>query len=282
MVETIPVEDGLGPPVPRPPATAIRGDGTVALFFRQPRVLTPEAHGALRLLPHRDYRFAAETNAIPRGADEFAVAQAYYPIVFAAGDRPFPVAVLGLRDRQNLFVAADGAWREDSYRPAHVRNYPFGLAAVEGRDDLVLAIDEGAAVLSESEGEALFEDGRPSEPTQRAFRICLAISQQQNRARTFAAALLAADLLVENRAEWRRDKASAAQVFGGFRIVDEQRFAQLPDQTVLEWHRQGWLALVFAHLLSMQRWGALAVREAVAFKVASSPHASPVPEPTAS
>lgn len=239
-------------------AGAARGDGTLALFFRQPHALSAEAHGALGLLPVASYRFAAETNAIPIGADEFAPAQACYPIVFTASDPPMPVVVLGLHDRRNLFVDADGAWREGCYRPAHVRSYPFGLAAVEGRGDLVLAVDEGAGLLSPDGGEALFADGQPSETAQRALRLCIGIQQQRERVRAFAAALRAADLLVENRAEWRPATAAAAQVFGGFRIVDERRFHELPDATVLEWHRQGWLGLLYAHLMSMQRWPILA------------------------
>jgi len=36
-------------------------------------------------------------------------------------------------------------------------------------------------------------------------------------------------------------------------------FAQLPDALVADWHRKGWLALIYAHLGSLVRFRALLV-----------------------
>ncbi|MBV9552520.1 MAG: SapC family protein [Alphaproteobacteria bacterium] len=226
-------------------------------------VLTAETHGAMRLLPQRGYGFATETNAVPIGADEFIVAQAHYPIVFTASGEALAVAVLGLRDRENLFVTPDGVWQRGSYIPAYVRRYPFALVTIEGRTDRALAIDEDAGMLSEGEGEPLFEGTGPSAGSQRALNFCAAFQQQLDAARQLTAELEKTDLLVVNRAEWRRGAETVAHTFGGFRIVDEARFNNLPDATVLDWHRRRWLPLVHAHLMSMQRWRALAASASV-------------------
>jgi SapC protein len=221
-------------------------------------VLTAESHGTIRLMPQRGYSFASETNAVPLGADEFFVAQAHYPIVFTAAGEPTPVAVLGLRDKENLFVEADGSWRRGSYIPAFIRRYPFTLVTIEGRTERALAIDEDCGLLSATDGEPLFADNGPSPGAQRALNFCAAFQQQLNNVRQFTQALEKAELLVVNRAEWRRGNEAAAQTFGGFRIVDETRFHNLSSDMVLDWHQRRWLPLVYAHLMSMQRWRFLA------------------------
>ena len=43
----------------------------------------------------------------------------------------------------------------------------------------------------------------------------------------------------------------------GFTITDAARFASLDDARVIEWHRNGWLALVHYHLASLQRFNDL-------------------------
>jgi len=40
-----------------------------------------------------------------------------------------------------------------------------------------------------------------------------------------------------------------------------EKFAALPDETVVAWHRSGWLALVHHHLSSLARFSALVNRQ---------------------
>jgi len=41
-----------------------------------------------------------------------------------------------------------------------------------------------------------------------------------------------------------------------------EKFAALPDATVVQWHRSGWLALVHQHLMSPGRFNDLTRRQA--------------------
>lgn len=41
-----------------------------------------------------------------------------------------------------------------------------------------------------------------------------------------------------------------------------EKFAALPDATVVQWHRSGWLALVHQHLMSLGRLNDLTRRQA--------------------
>ena len=236
--------------------SATSKDANLPLFYRQPRILDSVKDAGLKLKQVRRFGFAAETNSIPLAADEFYVAQAYYPIVFTADDPAQPIAVVGVANRRNLFVGADGNWRAGNYIPAYVRRYPFIFASVEERQEYTLAIDEASDAFSKEEGEPLFADGKPTEITNHALQFCLAVQQQQQAAMQFAAALTEHKLLVDHRADLRAGQSASSLT--GFRIIDEVRFNSLPDEVILEWRKRGWLGLVFAQLMSMRRWEALA------------------------
>lgn len=228
------------------------------LFYNQLKPLSLQAHGGLRINPGKSVKFAAASNSIPVMADEFFVAQAHYPIVFTAGPQPAAVMVVGLQNGRNLFVTEGGGWRSDNYVPAYVRRYPFALANVGGSDNLVLAVDDTADILSSTEGAPLFENGQPSPIVQRALQFCGNVQRQFDIAQQFAAAVVGANLLTDKQVEVRSANRPTPYVFSGFGIIDEQRFNALPDAVYLDWRKRGWIALAYAHLMSLQRWRALA------------------------
>ena len=63
----------------------------------------------------------------------------------------------------------------------------------------------------------------------------------------------------------------------GFQVIDTERFANLDEAVVLDWHRRGWLALVHFHLASLERFGALLTLQAQAAATAE-----PATKPTKS
>ncbi len=66
-----------------------------------------------------------------------------------------PVALLGLRNEENLYIAEDGS-TDAHYIPAFARRCPFELAETGER---VIRIDASFAGFSCDAGEALFENG---------------------------------------------------------------------------------------------------------------------------
>jgi len=93
-------------------------------LYRSPVVLRFEQHRDLCVKPAGDYSFARDVNAVPISVGEFMPAIRNYPIVFAEGSLT-PVAILGLKQGENRFLTAGGAWRRDAYIPAYLRRYPF-------------------------------------------------------------------------------------------------------------------------------------------------------------
>jgi hypothetical protein len=224
------------------------------LFYRQVRMLNSVRDQDLCLVPPSNHGYAAGTNSIPLVAEEFFAAQAHYPIVFAGSENPTPVAIVGLRDNENLFVAADGTWRADTYLPLYVRRHPFIF--IKGDDGtLHLGVDATSPRLSAERGQKLFDANKPSALTSGLLEFCIAFSRQHDIAAALGAALHAHSLPVD----YRFDVTAAGQAHrvAGCRVVAEDRLAALPDEVFLEWRRAGWLPMITAHLLSLRQWEAL-------------------------
>ncbi|GAA0778660.1 SapC family protein [Brevundimonas olei] len=244
------------------------------LFYRDPQPLAAAEHGAWRL-KDGDVAFAAETAFVPVVVSEIAAAARSYPIVFSSGDGAQPIAVLGLEQR-NLFVR-DGRWAADAYTPAYVRRYPFGFIATVNPSGFALAIDAASerVAVSGEEGAALFENGRPTPLTQDAMAFCNAFQGEAAVTQAFGEALRVQNLLIDRRADATLPDGRKLGL-DGFQVVDTERFANLDEAVVLDWHRKGWLALVHFHLASLERFGALLNLQGQAATIAE--HAAKTPK----
>src|SRR5688572_27168835 len=124
-----------------------------------------KTHKVRLLAPGEAPPFVREGAAIPISHSEFVPAGRHYPLVFISpdGKNYTAVAVVGMKARENLFVADDGRWAGDVYMPAYARRYPFCMAkvnvnSVEQKNRLI-CIEQSA--LDES-GESLFDEkGQP-------------------------------------------------------------------------------------------------------------------------
>ena len=232
------------------------------LFYKSPEPLRADLHAGLRLSTAPDFRFTADTNAVPIMGGEFIAAGRFYPIVFA-GEPLMPAVVLGL-GAKNLFVNEEGLWAQPpGYIPAYVRRYPFTF--IQQDNNFILGIDMACSRVLQSgadyeNAQPLFADGgQPSQLIQECLRFCSALQADHAATLEFAAALKAQDLLVEQNAQAVSEHGRQYRV-QGFSVVDGARFQALPDAVVLEWHRKGWLGLVYAHLASLQAWQDLVAR----------------------
>jgi len=233
--------------------------GDLPLFYRRPEVLTPQAHGRVRLRREDSYRFAAQALCIPLMGSEFVHAMRSYPIVFAT-DTNVPVAVTGL-ERGNLFVRGDGKWTEGHYVPAYLRRYPFVLVSGPDGKEFVLGIDTASdRVITEgpelADAQPLFNGDAPSELTREVLSFCGAYQRDYDLTTAFCNALAEQGLLIDNQAKALLPDGRSFNL-KGFRVVDQARLMALSDAVVGEWFRKGWLTLVTFHLLSLERMNSL-------------------------
>ncbi|WP_411820037.1 SapC family protein [Hyphococcus formosus] len=236
------------------------------LFYKKPVVLSTKEHANWRIR-EGDYSFASDTVVAPVTATEFSMACHDYPILFA-GETAAPIALLGLKG-ENLSVL-DGQWDPLLYIPAYVRRYPFGSIQVQSENAPVLMIDSASERIinsnmndnQEPEGIALFEDGKPSAPLENLVRFCERFHSDAIVTKKFGQALIEADILVDRRADVTLPVSGDKLGVAGFRIVDPQRFDALPEATILDWNKKGWLGLVYLHLSSIDRFQRLMGRQA--------------------
>lgn len=231
------------------------------LFYRNPQPLDAARHKTLGVSANGDYKFSRTANLVILTAMEFALASRSYPIVFAANDDAMPVAIMGLRNGENLFVH-DGQWVKYTYIPAYIRRYPFAFLEAADKQTLTLCVDtEADAVIENADTKFFDDDGKPSKFTQSALEFCRSFQTQYNATRQLAALLRKHDLLVQRQADITMPGGAKSAV-QDFMVVDEQKLNGVPDDTYLEFRKSGILPFLHFHLMSLANFRDLAERAA--------------------
>jgi hypothetical protein len=218
-------------------------------------VLDAVNHADWGLNKNMNFSFAAGANALPLNIIEFPQAAHFYPIAFARDAVATPVAIVGVRGQENLFVGADGLWQPDVYVPAYVRRYPFILSESPDGKQLSLCADDAGGAIVKNGGDPFFAaDKQPSQLSKNAMEFCRSYHVAAKHTEGFGEALLKAGLLVERSADLTLKNGQKIS-FSGFRIIDEEKFNKLPENVLVEWRQKGWLAAAYAHLFSGLHWG---------------------------
>jgi len=245
------------------------------LFYGKPEPLSVEAHSGLGVDPvDQPYAFVSGTNIVPLTVTEFAPAALTYPVIFV-GDARQPVAVMGLRQGENLFVSDTGAFRPEAYIPAYVRRYPFVFANDEVQKRLILCVDRDAPFIKEGGANPLFVDGKPSPYVEQAMEFCNNFEQERLRTEAFGKLLTDLDLLETREAMFtpRNPDGSAGtpQKIAEYFAVSEDKLKALPAEKLAELRDNGALGQIYAHLVSLLGWDRLI---AIAFQKAASEQAT--------
>ena len=230
------------------------------MFYQSPRPLDMERHKDMALVPRRTFTFAAKSNSVPITVDEIAVCARHYPVVFTDSNPAVPVAVLGLRQGENLMVDEDGVWDRSTYIPGYVRRYPFIFLERQTANQFALCIDEESGLLEEGGGDrALFSAGQPSDITRRALNFCSAYHRQFMATKDFVKAMADTNLLNQKVAQVSIGGGEKVAL-QGLRVIDELRLKELADKDFLALRRRGYLGAVYCQLMSQNNWSALARR----------------------
>lgn len=235
------------------------------LFYEHPVPLNRNDHKDLRLKGVANLKFAMNTHSVPLTGAEFAIAARDLLIVFAGNsvDDAGPIALLGLRQNENLFIDAAGRWETNVYIPAFVRRYPFVLAEKPANDDgtapggeLTVFLDDQYEGFGRVEGERLFQDdGADTELLTNAIKFLGEFQQNIERTRWFMRQLAQHGLLVPRNITLRRDAKEGEEPrainLNGLFVVDEEKLRALDEKTAHEFAKEGVFGWVYAHLLSL-------------------------------
>jgi hypothetical protein len=183
---------------------------------------------------------------------EFARAAAIYPIVFIEDkqlDEFRPVVLLGLDANENLFVDKDGKW-QSSYIPAIIRRYPFALARTDKEGQFTVCIDEGSALVSEEEGNALFDDqGAATQVVENVKRYLGELQQMEVVTQAFCKFLTEHNMFTPLNMRVR-DKDQVKNITGCY-VINEERLNNLSDDKFKEMRELRYLPAIYAQLISL-------------------------------
>jgi hypothetical protein len=206
-----------------------------------------------------NYAFTAAINSVPLMAVEFPLAAGEYPIVFGGSDADLtPVAILGVRADENLFLGEDGAWGA-KYIPAFVRRYPFVFSHAD--EKFVLCVDEEFAGFNkEGRGQRLFEDDGSLTPYVDGILKFLQDYQTQFlTTQRFCHRVRDLGLLEQMTAQVTMGSGPPLSL-GGFMAVNRDKLKALPGDVLAELAKTDELELIYLHLNSLRNFDNLRER----------------------
>ncbi len=229
-------------------------------IYRNPIFLNAVAHKSVKVAPVANYQFTRQLNSVLIVGQEFLEAAKFFPVVFikGAGGEIVPVAILGLRNGQNLFVEKDGKWREGAYIPAYFRRYPFILASNIGQDgSFAVCVDSQYEGFGSKKGMRLFDDeGNQTEEFKKTIEFLRNYQQQFENTKNLIRILEEYGLFKEISANITMP-AGEKIGFGGLMMADEEAMFKLDDEKVAHLFRFGYLAWIYAHLYSLSNFRSL-------------------------
>ena len=247
------------------------------LFYNDLMPLNSRDHGTWHARSMDRAPWLAGQHAVPLTVEEFPQAQRFFPIIFASGDNPVPLALMGLNEGVNVFVDAEGKIDTPIYVPAYVRRYPFLLAKLTpDTPELSLCFDPTNDMVGDfSEGEALFTDGQPSEATKNALTFCESFEQAGQRTAAFIEELKKHDLLMEGEVAIQQPDFEQPFIYRGFQMIDQEKLKEARGDVLRGWNQSGLLPLIYAHLFSLDLIREIFTRQQIQGKGPAIPVKSP-------
>jgi hypothetical protein len=240
------------------PKQSAQNDAQSPLFYSDIAPLTPTTHKDFKLGSETNFAFAGTTNTVPLTVPEFTLAARHYPILLL-GEDLVPTAAVGMKPNQNFFVDKNGDWEKGAYIPAYVRRYPFMLMGSPEDERLTLGVDNTAKSTS-PEARALFDaEGKETEVVGQAIKFCEQFHNAFMYTQDFSAALKKAGIAEEQSLEVELTPGQRSLI-GSFQRIDEEKFKNLPDATILEWRKNGFLHACYFLLQSMNNWDMLLIK----------------------
>ena len=224
-----------------------------------PVQLDNNTHRDLRVVTTRGAAWGDDLMTAPVFVSEFRSVQACYPIVFQPADNGpgmQPVALLGLRNGENLFLEPHG-W-DATYIPLALERGPFMIG--RAGSELTIHVDLDSPRIGRGEGEPVFmPHGAATEYLERMNSVLAAIHQGVEATAPFVAALLRHELIESFALDIEAADGSQNRL-AGFHTINEERLAQLDTSAIAELHAQGWLVAIFMAVASTTHFRDLIAR----------------------
>jgi SapC len=218
----------------------------------------------LNSLTHRNLRVQAEASAklgdnqrfVPVVIAEFPLLVTHYPILFSKDTETGAFlcgAMLGIDEGENLFLK-EGKGHE-GYRPLNLQRVPFFVSG----DDLAIDLDH--VRIAADTGQSLFND--KGEPTPYLDSIRAAFQHLKpgtEMTKRFIETLLKLNLLEPVDISLGFDDGTKRNLADLY-TVNQDVLRKLPDASVLDLFRRGYLQLIYLLIASLKQIPVLAQKK---------------------
>ena len=259
--------------------------GTLPLY-KKPEPINVQAHKGKGLkYSDKPFEFAAGTHYVPVTLGEFASACGRYPIIFL-GENKTPVAAMGLRKGENLFVDPETFQMERfAYLPAFIRRYPFVAAThPDDKDRFTVCVDGECHLMSDKPDEAFFnDDGEPTDFLNRAIDFVRRYETDVKATQDFIAEMEKLELFDQQQATFQPRDAQGQpvgekQIIENYWAVSGEKLKALSGKKLAELRDNTYLAAIYAHMMSLPQWELL-INRAMARQNTQNGAATTAPPP---
>jgi len=216
-------------------------------------------HHALRIDTRRAPGLGDEVMSVLTFPGEFRQLQAYYPIVFRKDAMGVfhPLALLGLREGENLFLGEAG-W-DVPYVPLAIERKPFLIGNDGGQPTVHVDLDSPRIVDGDAGVPVFKEFGGNTEYLERVSSVLRALHEGLQQNAGFAELLLSLDLLEPSVLEVALRDGTQIRL-DGFYGIHEERLRALDGATLERLNRSGALEAIHMMIASGMHFGDLIER----------------------
>lgn len=216
-------------------------------------------HAHLRVKPNPTMEHVKDQNMVAITLREFGPAACNYPIMLIKNpenDKFRPVVMMGFRGGENYFYGEE-KW-SSTYAPLMALRHPFIIGfddrKPEDSTDVTICLEKDSPWLSETEGEPLFnENGEESDLLKARAQLLGEIFEGEKQTEAFTTAIVELGLVKPMELILQNENQQPRRVTGMY-TIDEKKLLELPDDKVLEMHRNGYLSgchLILASLFQL-------------------------------
>lgn len=228
------------------------------LIYSRAQAVNSQRHREWSVKAGDNFEFARDVNSVPLTAVEFVTASSEYPIVFAGSeDQLMPLVVMGVRDKENLFITEDGKI-DAQYVPAFLRRYPFVFSSQDEGQNFTLCIDETFDGCNQDNlGERLFDaEGEQTQYLKNVLEFLKEYQLHFARTQAFCKKLQELELLEPMGAQFTPPQGEKVTLTG-FYAVNRKKLKALSAEQMEQLVKNDGMELIFLHLYSLRNFNGM-------------------------
>jgi hypothetical protein len=219
-------------------------------------VLNSKTHRDVRVQTEASAKFGDNQHYVLVVVTEFPLLVTHYPILFSKDVETgafFCGAMMGIDEGENLFLK-EGQGHE-GYRPLNLQRAPFFVSGPE------LAIDLDHARIATDKGQPLFNDRGEATPYLESVRSAFQqLKPGIEMTKIFIETLLKLNLLEPIDVVLGFDDGSKRNLADLY-TINQDALRKLPDASVVELFRRGYLQLIYLLIASLKQIPVLAKKK---------------------